>query len=403
MYCKRCGARLQQGMLICPECGARQRRPTRTIRCARCHDRAAIEMTVCPHCGRDLRPAGPRWGLWLGGLVIVVLAGLWGLGRLPVAKMWQTVTDTRTQLASLVQIPDLNITVTPATAYQPDTLVGLTPFPTATPTSPPSFLPSATRPAPTSEGEGTRSGDTATPEPTPTPLPPTETPAATATPAPTPTIVVPAATKPPVTPTTPAAANTPATGPTTYRVQAGDTLEKIGARFGVVWQAIAAANNITAATILRVGQELAIPPPGAPIPPTATPRPRPTATPVPPTATPVPSLAAPVLVNPGDQTPFSGEKAFIELVWQTVANMPADAQYQVTVRWTEKGVSQEYPLDPTPLTSTRAPLWLWQKADQPARRYTWFVTVVLLTTDGQGGQRVIPLSPPSEPRTFTWD
>ena len=147
MYCRRCGARLQQGMLICSECGARQRRPTRAIRCARCHGRATIDMTVCPHCGRDLRPAGPRWGLWLGGLAIVILAALWGLGRLPLAKIWQTVTDTRVQLASLVQIPDLSITATPAAlapAYQQAALVGLTPFPTATPTSSPSPLPSAT-------------------------------------------------------------------------------------------------------------------------------------------------------------------------------------------------------------------------------------------------------------------
>ena len=452
MHCRRCGARLQQGMLICSECGARQRRPTRAIRCARCHGRATIEMTVCPHCGRDLRPAGPRWGLWLGGLAIVILAALWGLGRLPLAKIWQTVTDTRVQLASLVQIPDLSITATPAAlapAYQQDALVGLTPFPTATPTSSPAPLPSATPPAPTPEDAGTpaeatspaepapdagqsytvASGDTLAgiganlgipwqllaatngidentplqvgqklrlPEPTPTPLPPTETPAA---PAP--------ATQPAVTPTATTTPTTPATGPTTYRVQAGDTLEQIGQRLGVAWQAIAAANNITAATVLRVGQELVIPPPGAPLPPTATPRPRPTATPMSPTATPPPSLAAPVLLSPEDQKAFNGEKEVIILKWQPVANLPAGAQYQVTIQWVEKGAPQEYPLPPLPPTTspnTRAPLWLWGRADQPApRTYTWFVTVILPASDGQGGQRIIPLSSPSESRTFSWN
>jgi len=96
MQCKRCGARLQQGMLICPECGARQGRSPESVRCASCHGRVPIELTVCPHCGRTVRPAGPRWGLWALLALAVGCRCLWGLGRLPVERMRREIADTRT-------------------------------------------------------------------------------------------------------------------------------------------------------------------------------------------------------------------------------------------------------------------------------------------------------------------
>ncbi|HEX9118475.1 MAG TPA: zinc ribbon domain-containing protein, partial [Anaerolineae bacterium] len=67
MNCRRCGAELQQGMLVCPECGARQRRQARTVRCAYCHRLAPADLAVCPHCGRALRPLVPRPALWAVG------------------------------------------------------------------------------------------------------------------------------------------------------------------------------------------------------------------------------------------------------------------------------------------------------------------------------------------------
>ena len=70
MYCRRCGATLHQGVVICPECGARQRRGISSVRCARCGHRVSLGLTVCPHCGRDVHPAGPRWGLWLTGFAV---------------------------------------------------------------------------------------------------------------------------------------------------------------------------------------------------------------------------------------------------------------------------------------------------------------------------------------------
>ena len=109
MQCNRCGVQLQQGVLICPECGARQQRQTKTTRCKHCRGRASAELTMCPHCGRDLVPAGPRWGLWIGGAAAVILLGLWGLGKLPIDRVWMEVVETRAGLARLVQIPDLTV------------------------------------------------------------------------------------------------------------------------------------------------------------------------------------------------------------------------------------------------------------------------------------------------------
>jgi murein DD-endopeptidase MepM/ murein hydrolase activator NlpD len=188
---------------------------------------------------------------------------------------------------------------------------------------------------------------------------------------------------------------------TTYRIQAGDSLAGIGERFGIPWETIAAANNFTADSLLLPGQEIIIPAPGATVQPIATPRPRPTSTPVPPSPTPTPSLPAPVLINPGDGASFSGDKANIVLEWQA-AGLPPGAEYQITVQYLAGGVRQTS-FWHMPVTSMRVPPWLWGLADQPARRYTWFVTVVQVTTDGKGGERIIPLSPPGQPRTFSWN
>ena len=45
----------------------------------------------------------------------------------------------------------------------------------------------------------------------------------------------------------------------TYTVQSGDTLASIAALFGIAWEELAAANEITGATVLRIGQILNLP------------------------------------------------------------------------------------------------------------------------------------------------
>jgi LysM repeat protein/RNA polymerase subunit RPABC4/transcription elongation factor Spt4 len=528
MRCRRCGAVLQQGMVICPECGARQRQRATSVRCANCGGRVSVELTICPHCGREVRAAGLRWGLWLTGLVVVMLFGLWGLGKLPIEQTLREVQDTRARLARLVRISELAVsasvpsgtqTVEPgktqtsalvalaaatpsrepfigedsemqlesdvASAAEMSALgangqvvtatLALTASPSTALSQGSSTTPqsSATldtsqyyvvRSGDTLEGIGTRLGipwtliaeanglgantvlqigqhlrlpaptpvSTATPTEPPTPMAtftPTSTPttpptatssatrrisssAATLTPSATPRASATSTIRPASTaiatkgaPTAGVTATSmPAAASTRYRVKAGDTLVTIGAAFGVPWETIATANRITPATTLRIGQELIIPAPGALPPPTLTARPTPTATPARPLPTPQPLLPAPALESPGNGTPFKGDGALIELKWQPVIGMPSEARYQVTIQWVdEKGAPQQYNVPLTAGTAVRMPLWLFGQANQSTRQYTWFVTPVQATTNGQGQELVISLGPSSTPWVLFWN
>jgi len=105
-------------------------------------------------------------------------------------------------------------------------------------------------PTPTPTPTPTKSGSPSpTPSKSPTPTAkPTPTPTATAKPTPTPT----ATAKPTPTPS-------PTLKPATYTVRAGDKLQNIAARFGVTLNALMAANKITNANLIKVGQKLVIP------------------------------------------------------------------------------------------------------------------------------------------------
>ena len=304
MYCRRCGTLLPQGVVICPECGTRQRRQAVSVRCANCRGRVPVGLTVCPHCGRDVRPAGPRWGLWLAGLVLLILFGLWGLGRLPLEQAGQEIARVRSKLTGLVQV--LGPVIRPMQPLETPQVAGLltrVPTPTATepelsPADEAAPLPDEAAPideetpadeAPTDEatavmtdtvtattaitatGTITANGTgvtTATPAPTAT-----ATAVPTAKPTLAPTAVPPTATST-ATKAVPAQA-TPASGnQTTYVIQAGDTLSVIAGRFKVSLDVLLAANQLTAKSVLRIGQQLIIPVSGAPIPPSATPPPK---------------------------------------------------------------------------------------------------------------------------------
>ena len=101
-------------------------------------------------------------------------------------------------------------------------------------------------------GPGTApTSPTPTPTPTPTKSPtPTPTPTKSATPTPTPT----KSATPTKSPTP-----TPTAKPTSYTVLAGDTLQSIAKKFGVTVDALMAANKITNANLIKVGQKLVIP------------------------------------------------------------------------------------------------------------------------------------------------
>lgn len=473
MYCRRCGAALHQGVAICPECGARQRRGLSAVRCARCSGRVPLGLTVCPHCGRDVHAAGPRWGLWIAGFLVVALAALWGLGALPVERVAEQVGSLESQVAGIIKVFGPSAGGPSEASPTPQAVARASATTTASPTRPAYPTKEATATvAPTVEMTATVAitstaaisstvpvTPTLPPEtPTFTPtLEPTATPTATETPTPVPT----------ETPTSPPTA-TPVPGRTTYKVKSGDTLSSIAEQFGISWQDLASANGLNSRSTLRVGQELIVPLPGgsqAPAPtasqsattytvksgdtlssiaarygitwqalaqangltgssrlnvgqkliipgtggssqvaPTATAAPVVRAT-VAPTETPAPlvQVPAPVPVSPSDQTPFSGANSYIELVWEQSADLPAGAQYQVLIRWNEGGVPMEYADMRTTGKSIRMPLWLYGKADQPARQYSWSVRVAQSVTDGQGGQKDLLLSPASSARVLYWN
>jgi LysM repeat protein len=418
MYCKRCGTPLHTGVVICPECGARQRRQASSVRCASCHGRVPLSLSVCPRCGRDVRPAGPRWGTWLAVAIGLVLVVLWSLGKMPIERVGQEIAGIKSKVSSLVQVLGPAPTNT-KTSTTPQLLARTTPAAPPTTTSEdelPVSGPEAELPVDAGEGES----PVAEPSPAETGLntgvetptadqqtataasTPTSTATPTLPPSPTATAVPPTATVPP-----PAATATPAAGnkAKTYRIQSGDTLSGIAQRFDVSLDALLAANRITANTTLRIGQELVIPGAGVPAASSATPRPRATPTPMKPVLppTPAPYLPAPVLTGPGDQASYRGETEQIFLIWDAVLGMTADDRYQVVIRWIEQGALQEKSDLFTPATSIQMPTWLWGRADQPERRYQWFVRPVRLSTDGKGGELVSPLGPPSPTRGFYWN
>ena len=125
-------------------------------------------------------------------------------------------------------------------------------------------LPIGTK-APTVLGGTVIGPGTAPTSPTPTPTP---TPTKSATPTPTPTKSA-TPTKSPTPTATPTKTPTPTQTPTptpsvtakpaTYTVVAGDRLQTIATKFGITLNALMAANKITNANLIKVGQKLVIP------------------------------------------------------------------------------------------------------------------------------------------------
>jgi LysM repeat protein len=348
----------------------------------------------------------------------LVLVVLWSLGKIPIEQVGQEIADIKSKVSGLVQVLGPASTTTQATAT-PRLLARTTPAAAPTPTAEDDLLVSApeaelpgdagegespvTEPAPTEPDLNTSAETPAASQENATAVSTLVAPATpTLPPTPTATALPPTATAPP-----PSATATPATGnkANTYRIQSGDTLSGVAQRFDVSLAALLAANRIAANTTLRIGQELVIPGAGGAPAPTATPKPRATPTPTKPVLPPTPALylPAPVLTGPGDQASYRGDTQQIYLIWDAVPGMTADDRYQVVMRWIEQGALQEKSDFFTTATSIQMPPWLWGRADQPERRYQWFVRPVRLSTDGQGGELVHPLGPASPTRTFYWN
>ncbi len=186
-----------------------------------------------PFSGRaqEPQPAAHRW-MGAGIVALIVVACVIGVGISAWVLFFRDLGVVTPAPADLVEVaPVETYTPRPATATYTPTF---TPTPSRTPTPTITPIPSDT-PVPTASD-------------TPAPV----TPTGTATTAPSPS---PAATEAVPTPSEPAAQ--------TYTVEAGDTLFDIAARFGVSVEELTAANGMTDARVIRPGQVLVIPVPGA--------------------------------------------------------------------------------------------------------------------------------------------
>jgi len=114
------------------------------------------------------------------------------------------------------------------------------------------------------------------------------------------------------------------------------------------------------------------------------------------------AFAAPELIFPEDGAPFHGQNTIIELKWKSVGELEEGQWYLVNVRYKEGGQVRESG------TLVKETVWMvpaeffYAKADQPDRAYQWQVQVVQVVKDETGQERYVPMSPPSETRTFHW-
>lgn len=55
MYCRKCGTKLEDGVLRCPNCGEKQVDNTpATIFCKHCGERIDADCIICPKCGKQV-------------------------------------------------------------------------------------------------------------------------------------------------------------------------------------------------------------------------------------------------------------------------------------------------------------------------------------------------------------
>ncbi|RUA18160.1 MAG: hypothetical protein DSY55_00725 [Clostridia bacterium] len=372
--CHRCGVRIPEGHVICPNCGAPVPKVGLYIRCSHCHRRTQAGLTVCPHCGRDLKSWRPD--KWVATISLAILLGLW----LFFGNGFHVIGASGKMLTAL--IPPQITPVTQAVA--------------AVTTAPPTQTPGAT-PTGNAPGFSVPPAQSAAETATPTP---TQTATATSTPTTTPTEAPTATATATETPTPP--------NPDVYIVKSGDTLSAIAQKVHRSVDALAAYNKISAPTTIQVGQTLQIPPDNYT---RSTPTPgRPTATPAPrPTATPSITLAAPKLIEPDNNASFGGENAIIALKWRPLSSgIPAKAEYVVHIG-IQVGPNIQQDIDwrlneaVAGNVTYQAPPWLFgQGLQKYGRAYVWYVEVAMV--DRSGDQvKFTPVSQPSEKRIFFWN
>ncbi len=180
--------------------------------------------------------------------------------------------------------------------------------------------------------------------------------------------------------------------PILHVVQLGETGIAIAEQYDVSFSVIQTANPQVNFEQLSVNQVLQIP--------CKEPAPSPTPTRDPDaTPTQIPKYAAPALLSPPDGATLSGP--LVSLQWSSVSLLRDDEQYAVRLRRLDKDAPVESILTKT--TLVRLGQEYGPSSDDPAREYSWEVTVVRL--DGMsatGRPRYAAASMVSALRTFRW-
>ncbi len=183
---------------------------------------------------------------------------------------------------------------------------------------------------------------------------------------------------------------TPGTTGLMYNTRAGDTISGIATRFKSQVDWIMKANNIKPGDTLRIGQPLLVPL----VPATPTPIPTDPITPLPPTPTEIPGLSAPQLLTPADGATIAGQDTLL-LSWTSVGVLAPEEYYVVTLKSPEKetAVATWW----TKSTSWRLPVD-YRPTGSAGLDYVWRVQVRRGGQDKPGEAT----SPTSEQRRFTW-
>jgi hypothetical protein len=109
------------------------------------------------------------------------------------------------------------------------------------------------------------------------------------------------------------------------------------------------------------------------------------------------------LLGPNDGEHYERGKELV-LEWEPAGPLALNEWYAVRMSWIENGQPAYGG------TNTKDTYWVvppeqyYGKADPlPARVYTWQVFVERVTIDDQGNSTGLPISQPSESRTFFWE
>lgn len=191
-----------------------------------------------------------------------------------------------------------------------------------------------------------------------------------------------------------------------YTVQTGDTVTSIAILLGTTIEEILSANNLSSSDLLRPGDVLLVPVrnvPAAVLDSSSTDASQADSS----TTTSSEQdldgenvYIEPRLIGPSDGATISREEPVL-LRWVSVDVLAPDEWYVLLINPAGGETENFFPIW-TKTTSHRLDTELAPNAGDSAT-YAWQVSVIRVRSDGGGPYELVPMSPPSSVRTFTWE